>query len=189
MLRQLPRCVDHKASKYRNHVLHLVAWLLHCTKSRNYVFSNTKVLASNDQSCSYGPAMLDGHDDASNNLDGAPSAPKTLLPSPLASFVSLATSGFSLSLRVGGFIGHSAINAARVGSLSGIELGRAILENILFRAGQDVVELSTGRLGKVAAEGILESAVRSTLNTYMIASTTSHVDTDSTASFLHCTIH
>lgn len=90
---------------------------------------------------------------------GAQSAPSTLLPSPLASIVSLATSGFSLSLRVGGFIGHSAINAARVGTLSGVELGRAILENILFRAGQDVVELSTGRLGKVAAEGILESAV------------------------------
>ena len=85
---------------------------------------------------------------------------KTLLPSPLASLVSLVTAASSISLRVGGYIGQAAINAGRVGTLSGVELGRAVLENVLFRAGQDVVELSTGRHGKVAAEGILESAVR-----------------------------
>ncbi|KAL9054063.1 MAG: hypothetical protein Q9162_004392 [Coniocarpon cinnabarinum] len=91
--------------------------------------------------------------------DPSPNAiPKPLLPSPLASLVSFVTAASSLSLRVGGFIGHTAINAGRVGTLSGVELGRAVLESVLFRAGQDVVELSTGRLGKVAAEGILESA-------------------------------
>lgn len=103
--------------------------------------------------------MPDDHSSDDDQSRSRSASPRTLLPSPLASFVSLATAASSLSLRVGGFIGHSAINAARVGSLSGVELGRAILENALFRAGQDVVELSTGRLGKVAAEGILESAV------------------------------
>ena len=107
----------------------------------------------------YGCSMSRKRQADSDHNNSRAASPKTLLPSPFASFVSLATAASSLSLRVGGFVGHSAINAARVGSLSGVELGRAILENALFRAGQDVVELSTGRLGKVAAEGILESTV------------------------------
>ena len=105
--------------------------------------------------------MFYGNKREKSEQNAAATAPTTLLPASIASLVSLTTSGVSLSLRVGGFIGQSAINAARVGSLSGVELGRAILESILFRAGQDVVELSTGRLGKVAAEGIVESAVSS----------------------------
>ena len=130
--------------------------------------------------------MWTDHHAEKSDQASPPPAPRTLLPSPLASAVSLAASGVSLSLRIGGFIGHSAINAARIGTLSGVELGRAILENILFRAGQDVVELSTGRLGKVAAEGILESAVRLLLQT-IIFKLYSGLTYDS--SFRHFIIH
>ena len=111
--------------------------------------------------CNHGNSMLKHRGDNSEKPASIASIPGTLLPSPLASFVSLATAATSISLRIGGFLGHSAISAARVGSLSGVELGRAVLESVLFRAGHDVVELSTGRLGKVAAEGVLESAVSS----------------------------
>lgn len=89
-----------------------------------------------------------------------PSAPAhTLLPGPVASLVSFAAATGSLSLKVGGFIGHLAINATRVGALGGVEISRAILESVLFRAGQDVVDSSTGEVGRAMAEDVLSSTV------------------------------
>lgn len=84
---------------------------------------------------------------------------KTILPSAFASFISFVTSTSSLSLRVGGFCANAAIGAARFGTLGGLELGRVILEGLLFRAGQDVIETSKGRVGKSAAETLLNNAV------------------------------
>lgn len=86
-------------------------------------------------------------------------AAKTVLPAPVASLISLTTSTSSLSLNLGGFFGQAAINLARFGTLGGLELGRVILEGLLFRAGQDVVQTSRGSHGRAAAEGLLESAV------------------------------
>ena len=84
---------------------------------------------------------------------------KTILPSAFASFVTLVTSTSSLSLRLGGFCANAAIGAARFGTLGGLELGRVILEGLLFRAGQDVIETSKGRVGKSTAETLLNNAV------------------------------
>ena len=84
---------------------------------------------------------------------------KTVLPSPLASAVSFVTATSSVSLRIGGFFGRAAINGARVGTLTGFELGRTLLEGILSRAGHDLVTTSSGQYGKAAAESILERAV------------------------------
>lgn len=83
-----------------------------------------------------------------------------LLPPPVASIVSLVTATSSLSLRIGGFLGHLAINVSRLGTLSGIELGRAVLESVLFRAGQDVLGSSSGGIGQATAETILDNTVR-----------------------------
>lgn len=88
-----------------------------------------------------------------------PKAARTLLPSPLASLVSLTTATSLLSLRAATFFGSFAINAARTGTLTGFELGRVIFEGILARAGNDLAASSTGAVGQAAAEGLLQKAV------------------------------
>lgn len=90
-----------------------------------------------------------------------PNIARTVLPAPIAAVISLATSASAFTLRVGGFFGNAAINTARLGTLTGFELCRAVLEGVLSRAGQDVVETSAGRLGRIAAESVLERAVSS----------------------------
>ncbi len=62
----------------------------------------------------------------------------TLLPAPLASLVSLATQSTSASLRFGTFIGSLALNGARASTLTGLELGRGMVDGILSLAGNDV---------------------------------------------------
>lgn len=44
-------------------------------------------------------------------------------------------------------------------TLTGLELSRAIVGGILSRAGRDVVERSSGELGRGEAEGLLERSV------------------------------
>ncbi|KAI9656666.1 MAG: hypothetical protein M1831_004576 [Alyxoria varia] len=88
-----------------------------------------------------------------------PSASKTVLPGPIASLVSLATAASSLSIRAGGFIGQTALRLGRLSALSGVELGRATLELVLFQAGEDVAGTSRGSVGRAAAEGLLESSL------------------------------
>ncbi|KAH8767043.1 hypothetical protein BGZ57DRAFT_827345 [Hyaloscypha finlandica] len=83
----------------------------------------------------------------------------TLLPAPIASVVSLVTRSSSLYLRLGTFIGGLALNGARVTTLTGLELSRAIIEGILSRAGRDVSNRASGELGRAEAEGILERSI------------------------------
>ncbi|KAI9719506.1 MAG: hypothetical protein M1828_006213 [Chrysothrix sp. TS-e1954] len=83
----------------------------------------------------------------------------TVLPTLVASAISLVTATSSLSLRVGGFFGNAFINGARIGTLTGFELGRTILEGILSRAGRDVADNSSGSIGKIAAESVLDRAL------------------------------
>ncbi|KAF5873332.1 putative lipase protein [Botrytis fragariae] len=83
----------------------------------------------------------------------------TLLPSPIATAVSLVTRSSSLYIRLGTFIGGLAIDGARVTTLTGLEVSRAIIEGILHRAGKDVANRSTGELGKLEAEGLLERSI------------------------------
>lgn len=83
----------------------------------------------------------------------------TLLSAPLANVVSLVTRSSSLYLRLGTFIGGLAIDGARVTTLTGLEVSRAVIEAILYRAGKDVSTRATGELGRAEAEGLLERSL------------------------------
>lgn len=83
----------------------------------------------------------------------------TLLPRPVASLVSLLTQSTSLSLRVGTFFGGIALDGARATTLTGLELGRAVIEGILTRAGRDVAFRSGDEHGRREAESLLERSV------------------------------
>jgi hypothetical protein len=88
-----------------------------------------------------------------------PTPSSTLLPAPIASLVSVATRSSSLYLSIGTFIGGLAIDGARVTTLTGLELSRAVVESILLKAGRDVSDRSSGELGRQEAEGLLEKSV------------------------------
>ncbi|KAI1391844.1 uncharacterized protein F4822DRAFT_107060 [Hypoxylon trugodes] len=88
-------------------------------------------------------------------------AGRTLLPSPIASAVSLAARSTSFALRVGTFIGGYGLGAAKFTTLSSLELGRGILEGILSRAGRDVMSRAQSELGRTDAESILEKSLES----------------------------
>ncbi|KAH8803301.1 hypothetical protein F5884DRAFT_805052 [Xylogone sp. PMI_703] len=110
----------------------------------------------------------------------------TLLPSPIASVVSLVTRSSSLYLRLGTSIGSLALDGARITTLTGLELSRAVLEGILTRAGKDIADRSNGELGRVEAEGILERSVATLHSTItgisFVASTGFHFSSTTLAS-------
>lgn len=87
------------------------------------------------------------------------SAGATLLPTPIASAISFVTRSSALYLRLGTFIGGLALDGARVTTLTGLELSRAIIEGVLSRAGRDVAVRSNGELGRAEAEGLLERSI------------------------------
>lgn len=88
-----------------------------------------------------------------------PSPNNTLLPRPVASLVSLFAQSTSLSLRVGTYLGGFAIDSARVTTLTGLELSRAVVEGILVKAGRDITLRSAGDYGRIEAESLLERSV------------------------------
>jgi uncharacterized membrane protein len=75
--------------------------------------------------------------------------------------VSFFAQSTSLSLRVGTYFGGAAIGGARVTTLTGLELSRALVEAVLTRAGRDVAARSNGEFGRLEAESILERSVSS----------------------------
>lgn len=83
----------------------------------------------------------------------------TLLSAPLANVVSLVTRSSSLYLRLGTFIGGLALDGARVTTLTGLEISRAVIESVLYRAGRDISTRATGDLGRAEAEGLLEKSL------------------------------
>lgn len=89
----------------------------------------------------------------------------TLLPTPIAKVVSLATRSTSIALRMGTLIGGFGLDAAKVTTLSSLELGRAILEGILGRAGKDVISRSGSDLGRADAENVLEKSLENLYRT------------------------
>lgn len=113
---------------------------------------------------------------ASGDVDPpSPEIPATLLPSPVADVVSLVTRSSSLYLRVGSFIGGLALDSARVTTLTGLELSRAIIEGILTQAGSDIAIRARGELGRSDAEGLLErsiSTLHSTITSISFAAST-----------------
>ncbi|KAG0127429.1 hypothetical protein HOY82DRAFT_490580 [Tuber indicum] len=67
-----------------------------------------------------------------------PASGPTLLPAPVASLVSLISRSTTASIRLGSIIGGTILDSARLGTLTGLEIGRAAAEGILARAGRDV---------------------------------------------------
>ncbi|KAH0538079.1 hypothetical protein FGG08_005291 [Glutinoglossum americanum] len=88
-----------------------------------------------------------------------PDPVRTLLPSPIASIVSLATRSSSIYLRIGTFIGGLALDGARITTLTSLEIGRSMVEGVLLRAGRDVASRSSGQMGKLEAENVLEKSI------------------------------
>ncbi|KAI0153087.1 hypothetical protein GGR57DRAFT_155277 [Xylariaceae sp. FL1272] len=85
----------------------------------------------------------------------------TLLPGPIASAVSLATRSTSFALRIGTVVSGYGLGAAKVTTLSSLEVGRGILEGILSRAGRDVFAGSCSDMARADAESILERSLES----------------------------
>ncbi|TAQ84361.1 hypothetical protein B7494_g7310 [Chlorociboria aeruginascens] len=104
-------------------------------------------------------AGTDPDDDEEKAAAVAQTPGSTLLPSPVANVVSLVTRSSSLYLRLGTFIGGLALDGARATTLTGLELTRAVIEAILNRAGRDIAIRSTGDLGRLEAEGLLERSI------------------------------
>jgi len=104
---------------------------------------------------------LDEEEDAKKHgiEKATPSAAATLLPAPIASAVSLVARSSALYLRLGTFIGGLALDGARITTLTGLELSRAIIEGILSRAGRDLAARSKGELGRLEAESLLERSI------------------------------
>ncbi|KAI1295169.1 hypothetical protein F5Y03DRAFT_399308 [Xylaria venustula] len=90
-----------------------------------------------------------------------PARAGTLLPSPVANAVSLAARSTSFALRIGTAISGYGLTAAKVTTLSSLELGRGILDGILNRAGRDVFVGTRSELARADAESILESNLES----------------------------
>lgn len=88
-----------------------------------------------------------------------PAPGPTLLPGPLASLVSLFSRSTTVSIRLGSLIGGTALDAARIGTLTGLELGRAAVEGILARAGRDVNSRRAAGGGEEDVEGWTKTGV------------------------------
>ncbi|OAA35417.1 lipase [Metarhizium rileyi] len=85
----------------------------------------------------------------------------TLLPSPIAQAVSLATRSTSLVIRVGSLVGCYGLDAARFTTLSSLGLARGLVESVLSTAARDTVSLSRSDLGAAETETILERSLES----------------------------
>ncbi|KAK1998157.1 lipase [Colletotrichum falcatum] len=84
---------------------------------------------------------------------------RTILPTPIAKAVSLATRSTCLAIRVGTLISSYGFDAAKFTTLSSLELGRGILEGILSRSGRDMLVRSNSELGREDAETVLERSL------------------------------
>lgn len=84
---------------------------------------------------------------------------RTLLPGPVASAVSFATRSTSFAIRAGTVVGSYGLYAAKLTTLSSLELGRSVLEGILSRSGRDVVAQTRSAMGRDSAETILERSL------------------------------
>ncbi|KND87948.1 Sn1-specific diacylglycerol lipase beta [Tolypocladium ophioglossoides CBS 100239] len=83
----------------------------------------------------------------------------TLLPSPVAHVVSLATRSTGLAIRLGSLVGSYSLDAARVTTLSSLELARGLVEGVLSRAARDTLAQSNSALAAADAETVLERSL------------------------------
>ncbi|KAI1177793.1 hypothetical protein F4777DRAFT_576609 [Nemania sp. FL0916] len=85
----------------------------------------------------------------------------TLLPGFLATGVSFATRSTAFTLRMGTAVCGHGLSAAKVTTLSTLELGRGMLSGILTLAGRDVFVGSYSGIGRANAESMLETSLES----------------------------
>lgn len=105
-------------------------------------------------------AVVPGESITSQLSELAPSNPgRTLLPSTVARAVSFATRSTSLALRVGTILTGYGFDAAKMTTLSSLEMGRFVLEGILGRAGRDAIARSSSEHGRKEAENMLEKSL------------------------------
>ncbi|KAI5463980.1 hypothetical protein BGZ63DRAFT_376599 [Mariannaea sp. PMI_226] len=83
----------------------------------------------------------------------------TLLPTPVAHAVSLATRSTCLAIRIGSAAGYYGLGAARFTTLSSLELARSMVESVLTRAGRDTLSRSQSDLATVDAESVIERSL------------------------------
>lgn len=83
----------------------------------------------------------------------------TLLPSHIARAVSLATRSTGLAVRLGSRLSSYGLDAARLTTLSSLELTRGIVEGVLGRAGRDTLIRSQSDLAVADAESVLERSL------------------------------
>ncbi|PKS13218.1 hypothetical protein jhhlp_000564 [Lomentospora prolificans] len=88
-----------------------------------------------------------------------PQPARTVLPRPFAQAVSLATRTTCLAIRASSTVGSYGFDAAKLASLSSLELGRSMVEGILSRAGSQVLSRSKTELSRDETESILESSL------------------------------
>ncbi|KAH6887909.1 hypothetical protein B0T10DRAFT_62280 [Thelonectria olida] len=92
--------------------------------------------------------------------DVAPPQPgPTLLPTPVAQAVSLATRSTCLAIRLGSAAGYYGLGAARFTTLSSLELARSMVESVLSRAGRETLSRSSSDLATLDAESIIERSL------------------------------
>ncbi|RYC53895.1 hypothetical protein CHU98_g12315 [Xylaria longipes] len=101
------------------------------------------------------------NDNAPLAKPATPSPAGTLLPGSMANAVSFATRSTSFAIRIGTAVSGYSISAAKITTLSSLELGRHVLDGILNRAGRDVFVRSPSELARADAESILEMSLES----------------------------
>ncbi|KAM0355629.1 hypothetical protein ACHAPU_000013 [Fusarium lateritium] len=97
--------------------------------------------------------------DNSSNIsteDLPPHPGRTLLPSSVAQAVSLATRSTCLAIRLGSRAGSFGLSAAKVTTLSSLELARSVVETVLGQAGRETLLRSQSDMSSSEAETIIE---------------------------------
>ncbi|KAK5999057.1 KCCR13L-like protein [Cladobotryum mycophilum] len=99
-------------------------------------------------------ATSDSHGAAQHQPPGP-----TLLPAPVAQAVSLATRSTSLAIRIGSLVSSFGLDAARVTTLSSLELARGMIEGVMSRAAKDTITQARTELAAADAETVLERSL------------------------------
>ncbi|WXC59426.1 hypothetical protein SNK03_005295 [Fusarium graminearum] len=85
-----------------------------------------------------------------------PQPGRTLLPSPVAQAVSLATRSTCLAIRLSSRAGSFGLSAAKLTTLSSLELARGMVETVLGQAGRETLSRSQSDMSTAEAESIIE---------------------------------
>lgn len=96
-----------------------------------------------------------------------PAAGPTLLPAPIASLVSLVSKSTTISIRLGSLVGEVLLDSARASTLTSLELGKALVEGVLIRAGRDV---EARRLRRTADDNYVEGWTDKGVSTHFVQS-------------------